>query len=122
MAGETPSGGTASGRVHRRVTAGLPMIVRGTDRNGVRFEDATHCFDVSRTGASFATARELEMGKNVEVVIALATGVGSGGRGDFNSLARIVRIAPGEEPPEFVVAVQFLEARFPRVFVSESTA
>ena len=120
MADEKTSGGAAKGRVHRRVEVGLPMIVRGTDRHGIRFEDVTHCFNVSRTGASFATTRELDMGAKLEVVIALATGA-QGGRGDFSCLSQIVRIVPGEEPPDIIIGVQFLEARFPRVFVSEST-
>jgi hypothetical protein len=102
------------------VEVGLPMIVRGTDRHGMRFEDATHCFNVSRTGASFATTRDFELGADVEVLITLASG-GRGGLGDFSTLARVVRIVPGEDPAEKVVGVQFLEARFPRVFSSEST-
>ena len=123
MADEKTSGGAAKGRVHRRVDVGLPMIVRGADRHGIRFEDVTHCFNVSRTGASFSTTRELDMGAKLEVVIGIASGTSGaiGGRGDFSCLAQIVRIIPGEEPPDIIIGVQFLEARFPRVFVSEST-
>ena len=121
MANEKPTGGAGKGRVHRRVEVGLPMVVRGTDRHGMRFEDVTHCFNISRTGASFATAREIEMGADLEVVITLADGAHTT-RGEFSTLARVVRIVPGDDPAEKVIGVYFLEARFPRVFVSESTA
>jgi len=120
MAEEKATGGAGKGRVHRRVEVGLPMIVRGTDSHGTRFEDATHCFNVSRTGASFATTRELAMGTDLEVVIIVASGA-QAGRGEFSTLARVVRIVPGDDPAEKVIGVYFLEARFPRVFVSEST-
>lgn len=121
MAGEKSTGGAGKGRVHRRVEVGLPMVVRGNDSHGTRFEESTHCFNVSRTGASFATSRELAMGSDLEVVISLASGP-QAGRGDFSTLARVVRILPGDDPAEKIIGVYFLEARFPRVFSSESTA
>ena len=121
MADEKTKNGAEQGRVHRRVEVGLPMVVRGTDAHGTRFEDATQCFNISRTGASFATTRELAMGLDLEVVISLAAGAQTS-RGEFSTLARVVRVVPGENPDEKVIGVYFLEARFPRVFSSESTA
>ncbi|HEX9759386.1 MAG TPA: PilZ domain-containing protein [Candidatus Acidoferrales bacterium] len=104
-------------RRHRRVHAGLLMVVRGEDHHGHRFEEQTTCYDISRTGASFSTERELEAGANLEVVITMEAGPRGG---DFDTLARVVRVAEAKDGGGWEVGIQFVERRFPRIFVSES--
>lgn len=108
---------TSSGRRHRRVHAGLLMVVRGEDSHGRRFEEQTSCYDISRAGASFSTEREIAVGANIEVVITMEAGPRGG---DFDALARVVRVAPVQEGGGWEVGIQFVERRFPRIFVPES--
>jgi PilZ domain. len=103
-------------RRHRRVHAGLFMLVRGEDRHGRRFEEQTTCYDISRTGASFDTDREIEVGANLEVIITMEAGPRGG---DFDALARVVRVVEAQDGG-WEVGIQFVERRFPRIFVSES--
>ena len=106
-------------RVHRRIAVGLPMLVRGIDALGTRFEDAVQSYDVSRTGASFLTARDLAVGMDVEIVIPHVSN-GRSSDADFSTLGRIVRVTAGKSEGEHNVGVEFLGARFRRVFSSES--
>jgi len=113
--------GTGGGRLQRRISVGLAMTVRGKETDGVPFEDSVHSGNVSRTGASFATRRQLEVGAEVELTIPRRPGE-RGEDADFVSRARVVRVVAGSEEGERVVGVQFLDRRFHRVFVSESTS
>ncbi len=108
-------------RVQRRISVGLPILVRGKDAGGVRYEDAVHSFDLSRTGLSFATARELAVGDDVEIVIPPSGSVRRPEK-EFSTLAQVVRVQNGEADGEKIVGVQFVGPRLNRVFVSESTA
>ncbi len=118
-AGKT--GTAADRRLQRRIEVGLPLLVRGTDADGTRFEDTSHSYDVSRTGASFVTSRRLEVGMTVEIIIP-RTIAGRASENDFVSQAQIVRVESGMEPRELRVGLRFIGPRFHRVFLSESTA
>jgi len=107
-------------RVQRRIHVGLAILVRGSDPDGRRFEDSAHSFDLSRTGLSFATARELKIGDDLEIVIP-QSGLGPNTPKDFSTLAHVVRVRDGESSGEKIVGVQFYGPRLNRVFVSEST-
>ena len=107
--------------MQRRVAVGLPMLVRGIDAVGTRFEDAVQSYDVSRTGASFFTARDLDVGMDLEIVIPHVSN-GRTSDSDFSTLGRIVRVTPGKSEGERNVGVQFIGPRFHRVFSAESTA
>jgi c-di-GMP-binding flagellar brake protein YcgR len=104
-------------RVQRRISVGLPILVRGSDAGG-RYEDAVHSFDLSRTGLSFATGREIAVGNEVEIVIP-ASGAVRRPEKEFCTLAQVVRVQNGEAEGERIVGVQFLGQRLNRVFVSE---
>jgi len=108
-------------RVQRRIEVGLPIVVRGTDREGERFEDTAQSYNVSRTGASFSTLRQLEVGMEVELSIP-RPGTRREPETDFVTLARVVRVLPEKKDRGRIVGVQFVGPRFHRVFVSESTA
>jgi hypothetical protein len=106
-------------RTQRRIHVGLPMLVRGSDSAGRRFEDPTEVRNVSRTGASFSTTREISIGMDLEVVIP-KLGLGRPSPDDFQTLARVVRVEPGAGEGERIVGVHFVGPRYNRVFITES--
>ena len=105
-------------RTQRRIHVGLPLVVRGTEANGRRFEDSTEVRNVSRTGASFATTREIAIGMDLEIVIP-KLGLGRSSPNDFETLARVVRVEPGASENERIIGVHFVGPRFHRVFITE---
>ena len=107
-------------RMQKRIAVGLAMLVRGVERDGTAFEDSTQSYNISRTGASFTTARQLEVGMELEIIIPGRT-TPRGTENDFIAQARIVRILPGKSEAEKTIGVQFVGPRFHRIFVSEST-
>jgi c-di-GMP-binding flagellar brake protein YcgR len=111
-------GGGPERRVQRRIHVGVPIVVRGTDASGHRFEEAAHSFDVSRTGLSFTTGREINVGADVEIVIP-RSGALRGRDREFATLAHVVRVQNGEAEGERIVGVEFVGPRLNRVFVSE---
>ena len=108
------------GRVQKRVAVGLEMRVSGKEANGLPFDDTVHSGNVSRTGASFLTLRNLQEGMQVDIEIPRRPG--DRADSDFTSRAQIVRVRPGLEEREILVGVQFLDRHFHRVFVSEATS
>lgn len=114
------AGEHTGGRVQKRVAVGLAIEVSGREVDGTPFIDTVYSGNVSRTGASFVTLRRLEVGMEVDVVIPRRPGESKDA--DFASRARVVRVQPGSVERELVVGVQFLDRRFHRVFVSESTS
>lgn len=112
--------GGSERRTQRRVTAGLPIVVRGSDAAGHRFEESTTSFDVSRTGLSFVTAREIAVGDELEILIP-QSGVFRKPDREFSTLAQVVRVQKSENDKETIVGVQFLGRHLNRVFVSETT-
>ncbi len=120
MSAATGDGGGSERRTQRRVTAGLPIIVRGSDAGGQRYEESTTSFDVSRTGLSFVTTREIAVGDELEILIRQSRGFRNRDR-EFSTLAQVMRVQKGESDKEKVVGVQFLGRHLNRVFVSETT-
>ena len=108
------------GRIQKRVAVGLEMRVSGKEANGLRFEDTVHSGNVSRTGASFYTLRDLKVEMELDVMIPRRPGDPKDA--GFASRARVMRVEPRPEEGESLVGVQFLDRRFHRVYVSESTS
>lgn len=108
-------------RRERRIVVHLPIHVRGTDRDGLPFEEATESENVCRGGAAFPIQRELDLGAELEITIPPSR-QGSQPENDFSTRGRVVHVAPGRHQLERIVGVQFVGPRFHRVFVSESTA
>ena len=111
----------ADRRMQRRISVGLQIVVRGQDRAGRRFEETSNVVDVSRTGASFSTVRDIPVGADLEVMIP-KLGLGRPSPDDFQTLAHVVRISESAESEERLVGVQFVGPRFHRVFITEGTA
>ncbi len=108
-------------RRERRVPVHLPMLVRGTDRSGAKFEERTSSENLCRGGAAFATRYALELGVEVEIRIPPATRA-SDTESEFSTQGRIVHLKPGKDDHEMIVGVEFIGPRFHRLFVSESTS
>ncbi|MGH9795152.1 MAG: PilZ domain-containing protein [Candidatus Acidiferrales bacterium] len=120
MSAATGDGGGSERRTQRRVTAGLSIIVRGSDAAGHRYEESATSFDLSRTGLSFVTTREIAVGDELEIFIPQGGAFRKLGR-EFSTLAQVVRVQKDESDKGKIVGVQFLGRHLNRVFVSETT-
>jgi c-di-GMP-binding flagellar brake protein YcgR len=109
-----------SGRKQRRISVGLTLHISGKERDGKPFSETASSANISRTGAQFTTIRDLVEGSEIEVLIPRRPGRAQ--EEDFVAQARIVRVAPGDAPEEKRVGIEFVNARFHRVFVSEVTS
>ncbi len=118
MANRTETVQESERRTQRRIHVGLPLLVRGSDAGGRRFEDPSEVRNVSRTGASFVTTREIAVGMDLEIVIP-KLGLGRPAPDDFQTLARVVRVEPGTKEGELIVGVHFVGPRYNRVFITE---
>ena len=108
-------------RRERRVPVHLPMLVRGTDRAGLPFEERTSSENLCRGGAAFATRRSLDLGSQVEIRIPSLTGPANESS-EFSTQGRIVHLKAGRDAQELIVGVEFTGPRFHRMFVSESSS
>src|SRR2546425_4919491 len=68
---EGAAGRALERRQERRIVVRMPMHVRGTDHQGLRFEELTESENIGRTGAAFATWHNLDLGDDVEITIPL---------------------------------------------------
>ena len=102
-------------RVSKRLVVTLPMMVRGTDRHGLKFEDTTESYNLSRNGTSFLTERELVEGEEVDLII---PGRGPGGVRDFETRGKVRRIIERGNR-HWEIGIEFTGPRF-RTFISES--
>jgi hypothetical protein len=112
---------TLERRRERRVPVHLPMLVRGTDRSGERFEEHTASENLCRGGVAFATRYALELGGKLEINIPVAPSAAEPDA-EFSTHGRIVHLKPGNTDRELIVGVEFTGPRFHRMFVSESTS
>ncbi|HYL62710.1 MAG TPA: PilZ domain-containing protein [Candidatus Methylomirabilis sp.] len=107
-------------RRERRVPVHLPIVVRGTDRAGMSFEERTSSENLCRGGAAFATRHSLLLGSRVEIKIPVLPTAASKDT-EFFTQGRIVHLKKGSDERELIVGVEFTGPRFNRMFVSEGT-
>ena len=112
---------TPERRRERRVPVHLPIVVRGTDRAGEKFEERTSSVNLCRGGAAFSTRYALALGDRLQINIPVAP-TPSDPEGDFATHGRIVHVVPGATVRELIVGVEFTGPRFHRMFVSEATS
>jgi hypothetical protein len=112
---------TRERRRERRVPVHLPMLVRGIDRAGKRFEERTSSENLCRGGAAFATQYALILGSRLEISIPISPLAGEADA-EFSTHGRIVHVAPGKSSRELIVGVEFTGPRFHHMFVSEATS
>lgn len=107
-------------RRERRVPVHLPIVIRGTDRAGLSFEERTSSENLCRGGAAFATRYMLALGNLLEIRIPVPPAAASEDD-EFSTQGRIVHVKPGRDAKELIVGVEFTGPRFHRIFVSETT-
>ena len=109
--------GTESRKQHR-IAVALEVRVRGKDRYGFPFEEATASHDVSRGGCSIQISHEVDAGSELEIEILRRT-VGRRGLIPFLTTGVVVRTIQGE-PDQYTLAIQFTGPQFP-AFSREDT-
>ena len=67
---------TLERRRERRVPVQLPILVRGTDHAGQKFEERTSSVNLCRGGAAFATRYVLGLGDRLQINIPIAPSAG----------------------------------------------
>jgi len=108
-------------RRERRVPVHLPIVVRGTDRTGMPFEERTSSENLCRGGAAFASRHPLDLGSHLEIHIPVLPTSASEDT-DFSTQGRIVHVMHGGGAEnESIVGVEFTGPRFHRMYVSETT-
>ncbi len=98
-------------RRQRRISVGLEVRVRGKDREGLAFEEATVSDDVSRGGCSFHVSREVELGSELEIEI-LRRALARRELPPFLTTGVVVRSSKADLD-QYLVAVQFTGPQFP---------
>jgi PilZ domain len=107
-------------RRERRVPVRLPIVIRGTDRSGLSFEEHTSSENLCRGGTAFATRYPLDLGHQLEIQIPVVPTAASE-ETEFSTHGRIVHVKRGRDVHELIVGVEFTGPRFNRMFVSEAT-
>ena len=99
-------------RRSRRVLVNLPVKVRGTNAQGVKFEEMAHSIDVSSGGALILLKQPLSKGMGLELSLPMPPGVGKAGSSHsvYHTAAQVIRIDPGDMAGVFRIAVRFHNA------------
>lgn len=106
-------------RREKRVQVRVPVEIRGTDRNGARFDETTTSENLCRGGVAFTLSRELDLGAMLDISIPLPRG-GQQGETDFATRGQVRHVSLAGSSRVFGVA--FTGPRFHRMFVSETAA
>jgi hypothetical protein len=106
-------------RREKRVQVRLPVEIRGTDRNGARFDETTTSENLCRGGVAFTLSRELELGAMLDISIPLPRG-SQRGETDFATRGEVRHVYFAGSSR--IVGVAFTGPRFHRMFVSEGVA
>ncbi|MGH9679702.1 MAG: PilZ domain-containing protein [Candidatus Acidiferrales bacterium] len=112
---------TPERRRERRVPVHLPMVVRGTDHAGEKFEERTSSVNLCRGGAAFATRFAIDLGDRLDIFIS-APSPAKDPDTEFSTQGRVVHLDRGIDGHKQVVGVEFTGPRFHRIFVSEATS
>ena len=83
-------------RKHKRVKAEIFVKLKGKDIHGEDFEEVVRTTDLSKTGASFSTTRDLQVGDEVFLSIPLPS-----------KIVRIDKFTGSEEKKYGVIFKQF---------------
>ena len=103
-------------RKQSRLNVSMEALIKGKDRFGLPFDEATSAENISRGGLLFATKRELEPGAELDIAIPRPP-MGRREQAPFFTTGKIIRIiGEGEEAR---IAVQFTGPQF-RTFVKET--
>ena len=103
-------------RKQARLSVSMQALIKGTDRLGIPFDEASSSENISRGGLAFLTKRELEPGAELDIVIPRPP-IGPREQAPFFTTGKIIRIFP--QGDEFRIAVEFTGPQF-RTFVKET--
>ena len=103
-------------RKQSRLNVSMQALIKGTDRLGQSFDEATNSENISRGGLAFLTTRELEPGAELDITIPRPP-IGQREQAPFFTTGKIIRIL--QEGEEFRVAVEFTGPQF-RTFIKET--
>lgn len=118
-----PSASLASRqRTERRISVRLPMKVRGRDRRGLQFEEATSSENLCRSGAAFLMRFDVDLGADLEITIPFSQYASRRSDAGFATQGKVVHVGEPRNDGERLVGVQFIGPRFQRVFRPESAA
>ena len=112
---------TPERRRERRVPVQLPILVRGTDRAGEKFEERTTSVNLCRGGAAFATRFVIDLGCRLEIHIPVSSSKEKS-ETEFSTQGRVVHLFRGVNDQKLIVGVEFTGPRFHRMYVSEATS
>jgi hypothetical protein len=108
-------------RRERRVEVQLTLKIRGTDTDGISFEETTKTENVCRGGLSFATQRRIGPGADLEISIPVPPR-GNEPPGEFTTRGRVVAVVLAQDQRRRRVGVEFTGSRFNRLFTSEEAS
>jgi PilZ domain len=108
-------------RRERRVPVHLPMLVRGTNRSGEKFEEHTSSLNLCRGGAAFSTHFAIDLGERLDIFISAATPA-KAPDSEFSTQGRVVHLDRAIDSQRLIVGVEFTGPRFHRIFISEATS
>ena len=96
-------------RSHYRLPLRVPIFIKGVDKHGEEFFELTHTVNVSASGASFVSKRELQLDADLMVSIPapLPSDPHEAEEYDFRFHAKIVRVENGTIHPSKKVSVRF---------------
>ena len=94
-------------RRSRRVRVNFAVKVRGTNVQGVKFEEMAHSIDVSSGGALILLEQPLSQGMSLELSLPMPPGVRKAGSSlsVCHTAAKVIRIGPDEGTGEVRIAV-----------------
>jgi hypothetical protein len=121
MNAATATSPTLERRREHRILVHLPILVRGTDHAGKKFEERTSSVNLCRGGAAFTTHYTLDLGERLQINIPVAPPAGDP-KAEFATQGRIVHIVHGANENELIVGVEFTGPRFNHMFISEQTS
>ncbi len=106
-------------RRERRIAVHLFMHVRGKDFEGTEFEESTRTENLCHGGAAFVLRRKLAAGASLEIRVPLPAPNGASDD-EFSTVGRVVHLVESAQPSVQLVGVEFIGARFRRIFQADA--
>jgi hypothetical protein len=94
----------------RRIQICLPIRVRGTNAEGVPFEETSRSIDVNANGVLFSLKQELKKGARLKLSLPRSMQKTAASKPVYETEAVVVRIEASDDPGMRRVAVRFRSA------------
>ncbi len=93
-------------RRKRRIRVGIPIVVKGLDFQGNRFEETSQSVNFSASGTCFYLKRRIRVGSTVQLLISLPPDLET-----YETMAQVKRVEDGKQPQGYRFAVKFMRVR-----------